>query len=90
MQERGYMPGLIIWMPCASIFLVLYAMLKLSRSRQRVEDFFSKDNITHFITNLPIPQDDIISSNNKENVSTSTSRAPNLLKSPIKLKGRCV
>lgn len=54
----------------------------------RVEDFFSKDNITHFITNLPIPQDDIISSNNKENVSASTSRTPNLLKSPIKLKGR--
>ena len=69
---------------------LIHSMLKPSRSRQRVEDFFSKDNITHFITNLPIPHDDIISSNNKENVSTSTSRTPNLLKSPFKLKGRCV
>ncbi|KAH9978855.1 hypothetical protein BGW80DRAFT_1281393 [Lactifluus volemus] len=45
----------------------------------RVEDFFSKDNITHFITNLPIPQDDITTNNNKENL---------MLKSPIRLKGR--
>ncbi|KAI9509184.1 Dfp1/Him1, central region-domain-containing protein [Russula earlei] len=51
----------------------------------RVEDFFSKDNITHFITNLPIPQDDSVTSNNKENILTSTSRS---LKSPIRLKGR--
>ena len=57
---------------------------------QRVEDFFSKDNITHFITNLPIPQDDIVANNNKENVSASMSRTPSMLKSPIRLKSRCV
>ncbi|KAI0305515.1 Dfp1/Him1, central region-domain-containing protein [Multifurca ochricompacta] len=56
----------------------------------RVEDFFSKDNITHFITNLPIPQDDIVANNNKENVLASTSRTPNTLKSPIRLKSRHV
>ncbi|KAH8995611.1 hypothetical protein EDB92DRAFT_1968756 [Lactarius akahatsu] len=54
----------------------------------RVEDFFSKDNITHFITNLPIPQDDIVANNNKENMSASMSRTPNTLKSPIRLKSR--
>jgi regulatory subunit for Cdc7p protein kinase len=81
----NYLDAVRLYFSC-----LIHSMLKLSRSRQRVEDFFSKDNITHFITNLPIPQDDIISSNNKENVSTSTSRTPNLLKSPIKLKGRCV
>lgn len=53
----------------------------------RVEDFFSKDNITHFITNLPIPQDDIVA-NNKENMSASISRTASTLKSPIRLKGR--
>lgn len=54
----------------------------------RVEDFFSKDNITHFITNLPIPQDDIVANNNKENMSASISRTPSMLKSPIRLKSR--
>ncbi|KAI0268615.1 Dfp1/Him1, central region-domain-containing protein [Gloeopeniophorella convolvens] len=54
----------------------------------RVEDFFSKDNITHFITNLPIPQDDVIANNNKENMLASTSRSTSILKSPIRLKGR--
>ncbi|KAF8271258.1 Dfp1/Him1, central region-domain-containing protein [Lactarius quietus] len=54
----------------------------------RVEDFFSKDNITHFITNLPIPQDDIVANNNKENMSASMSRTPSTLKSPIRLKSR--
>ncbi|KAI9461215.1 Dfp1/Him1, central region-domain-containing protein [Lactarius psammicola] len=54
----------------------------------RVEDFFSKDNITHFITNLPIPQDDIVANNNKENMSASMSRTPSMLKSPIRLKSR--
>jgi hypothetical protein len=65
-------------------------MLKLRLPQQRVEDFFSKDNITHFITNLPMPQDDIVSSNNKENMSATTSRTFNVLKSPIRLKGRYV
>ena len=71
-------------------FSSIHPTLKLSRPQQRVEDFFSKDNITHFITNLPIPQDDMVSSNNKENMLASTSRTPNMLKSPIRLKGRCV
>lgn len=62
----------------------------LTRSRQRVEDFFSKDNITHFITNLPIPQDDFTTNNNKENLLALASRTPSMLKSPIRLKGRYV
>lgn len=89
-QERGCKPGLTSWMLCASISHFHTSVLTPSRLQQRVEDFFSKDNITHFITNLPIPQDDTVASNNKENVLVSISRAPNALKSPIRLKSRYV
>lgn len=54
----------------------------------QIDDFFS-NAITHFITNKPIPSDDLGA--NKENMSRSrlrTSRTPSLLKSPIRLKGR--
>ncbi|KAF9244854.1 Dfp1/Him1, central region-domain-containing protein [Melanogaster broomeanus] len=54
----------------------------------RVEDFFSSE-ITHLITNQPIPAEG--SNSNKENAHRlrgSLSRATSLLKSPIKLKGR--
>jgi regulatory subunit for Cdc7p protein kinase len=52
---------------------------------QRVEGFFSKDGVTHFITNQA-PEDTVVYSN-KENHSRASSRAQSLLKSPIRLRG---
>ncbi|KAI0042919.1 hypothetical protein FA95DRAFT_1563824 [Auriscalpium vulgare] len=60
---------------------------RIERMGSRVEDFFSKDSITHFITNKSIPSEEFLH-NNKENLTASGSRTPSALKSPIRLRGR--
>jgi hypothetical protein len=52
--------------------------------------FFSKDSIMHFITYLPTPQDNIVANVNKENMLASMSQMPSTLKSPMRLKSRCM
>ncbi|KAI0066229.1 hypothetical protein BV25DRAFT_1821148 [Artomyces pyxidatus] len=59
---------------------------RIQQMGSHVEDFFSKDGVTHFITNQSIPSEEFL--NNKENMSASGSKGPSLLKSPIRLRGR--
>ncbi|TFY59118.1 hypothetical protein EVG20_g7906 [Dentipellis fragilis] len=61
---------------------------RLQQMGSRVEGFFSNE-VTHFITNQSLPSDELGA--NKENVAKSragSSRAPSILKSPIRLKAR--